>query len=307
MDREPGADGWGAGTTGTTGTSGTIGTIATTATAGTAATPTTTTTTFQYSVVVPEVATVPEVPEVPEALIPLFPIDQPMPQLRSSNQETFRDCAEAAWQHLQRLPRFDAPSIREVRRRWSKLLSDRSPQFVLGFVDHLLALESAPACVVAFEVLAGHPHAFAKLKTRRITAMASKLSGWGLIDLFGVTVAGKAWREGILEDDAIRSWTKSPNHWMRRLALVATVPLNSKSRGGAGDAIRTLDICGRLLSDRNFMVVKALSWALRALAKRDPSSVEEFLAEEGQRMPALVRREVMNKLKYGTKAIPRRR
>jgi 3-methyladenine DNA glycosylase AlkD len=136
--------------------------------------------------------------------------------------------------------------------------------------------------------------------------MARQLSDWGSIDLFGVTVAGKAWREGILEDDTIRSWTKSPNRWMRRLALVATVPLNSKSRGGEGDAVRTLDICGRLLSDRDDMVVKALSWALRELAKRDPAPVRVFLATESHRLAALVRREVLNKLTYGTKAIPRR-
>ena len=229
-----------------------------------------------------------------------------MPKSPRSNQDTFRDCGEAAWHQLQRLPRFDTSSIREVRRRWSKSLSDRSPQFILGFVDHLLALESAGARVVAFEVLAGHPRAFAKLSSSRITAIASQLSDWGSIDLFGVTIAGKAWREGILEDDTIRLWTRSPNRWMRRLALVATVPLNSKARGGEGDAIRTLDICGRLLSDRDDMVVKALSWALRELAKRDSESVEEFLAEESYRMPARVRREVMNKLTFGTKAIPRR-
>ncbi len=237
-------------------------------------------------------------------------IDQRMPQSHFSNQDSFGDCAESSWRQLQRLPRYNTPSIREVRRHWSKFSSNQSPHFVLGFVDHLLGLDPgaahfAAARIVAFEVLAGHPAAFAKLNTRRITTMASRLSDWGSIDLFGVTVAGKAWREGILDDDSIRVWTQSSNRWMRRLVLVATVPLNSKARGGSGDVIRTLDICGRLISDRDDMVIKALSWALRELAKRDPASVEAFLTAESHHLPARVRREVMNKLTFGTKAGPR--
>jgi 3-methyladenine DNA glycosylase AlkD len=54
------------------------------------------------------------------------------------------------------------------------------------------------------------------------------------------------------------------------------------------------------------MVVKALSWALRELAKRAPADVERFLAEQGDRLPALARREVGSKLRTGLKA-PRRR
>lgn len=49
------------------------------------------------------------------------------------------------------------------------------------------------------------------------------------------------------------------------------------------------------------MVVKALSWALRALVERDPKAVQQFLEENGGRVAALVRREVRHKLLTGRK------
>ena len=56
-----------------------------------------------------------------------------------------------------------------------------------------------------------------------------------------------------------------------------------------------------LLSDRDDMVVKALSWALRELAKRDAGAVRKFLAENDGALAARVLREVRNKLTTGLK------
>jgi 3-methyladenine DNA glycosylase AlkD len=79
------------------------------------------------------------------------------------------------------------------------------------------------------------------------------------------------------------------------------VALNVRSRGGRGDVRRTLDICEILADDRDEMVAKALSWALRELVVHDPVAVERFLKKHDQVLPALVRREVKNKLMTGLK------
>jgi 3-methyladenine DNA glycosylase AlkD len=78
-----------------------------------------------------------------------------------------------------------------------------------------------------------------------------------------------------------------------------------KSRGGRGDVPRTLNICRLLVQDREPMVVKGLSWALRALISVDRDAVEGFLRDHGDSLPPLVRREVTNKLETGKKN-PRR-
>jgi 3-methyladenine DNA glycosylase AlkD len=128
------------------------------------------------------------------------------------------------------------------------------------------------------------------------------MSSWGEVDSFACYVAGRAWRDGQISDRTIESWTKSANRWWRRAALVSTVPLNVKAQGGSGDARRTLMVCGLLVEDRDPTVVKAMSWALRALAVRDPDAVRAFLKEYEGGLAPLVKREVRNKLETGRKA-----
>jgi 3-methyladenine DNA glycosylase AlkD len=83
--------------------------------------------------------------------------------------------------------------------------------------------------------------------------------------------------------------------------------MNSRARGGAGDTARTLRICTALIDDRDDMVVKALSWALRELGKRDAGAVRHFLSQNQDRVASRVRREVTNKLTTGKKAAGRAR
>jgi 3-methyladenine DNA glycosylase AlkD len=207
---------------------------------------------------------------------------------------------------LRTLSSAAAASVRSVRRRFSKRLADTAPSTVLRLVRSLLKGAGWPERVVAWEVLAGHAGAFRLLNERLAEEMARDLSDWPSVDLYGVTVLGHAWREGLVSDACLVAWTRSPDRWRRRLALVATVPLNARARGGTGDAQKTLRICRRLVGDRDDMVVKALSWSLRELAKRDPAAVESFLLKEDGRLAARVKREVTNKLRTGLKS-PRTR
>ena len=108
-----------------------------------------------------------------------------------------------------------------------------------------------------------------------------------------------------MPDGHVMKWIRSPDRWRRRLALVSTVPLNSTARGGTGDTSRTLFVCGGLVDDRDDMVVKALSWALRELAKRDPQSVARFIRDHHDRLAARVVREVKTKLETGRKVRPK--
>ena len=52
------------------------------------------------------------------------------------------------------------------------------------------------------------------------------------------------------------------------------------------------------------MVVKATSWPLRVLSKRDAGAVQNFFSEMGDRLAPRVRREVKSKLLTGLKNPP---
>jgi 3-methyladenine DNA glycosylase AlkD len=96
-------------------------------------------------------------------------------------------------------------------------------------------------------------------------------------------------------------WAASPDRWWRQAALVSTVPLNLRSRGGTVNTERTLDICRQLAADGDDMVLKALSWALWELVVWDPQAVRRFLDEHDGVLAARVRREVRSKLETGRK------
>jgi 3-methyladenine DNA glycosylase AlkD len=127
------------------------------------------------------------------------------------------------------------------------------------------------------------------------------IDSWGAVDPFAVYLAGPAWRERQVPDSLVHRWALSESRWWRRAALVSTVALNTKARGGSGDVARTIEVCRMLAGDHDDMVVKALSWALR----HDPDAVRQFLDEYNGLLAARVKREVRSKLKTGLKNPPR--
>jgi 3-methyladenine DNA glycosylase AlkD len=129
------------------------------------------------------------------------------------------------------------------------------------------------------ELIASRPDAFATLDLAQLEQLGSGISSWDQVDSFACILSGPAWREGHIDDHAIEQWAKSRDCWWRRAALVSTVPLNGRARGGRGDAGRTLRICTLLIGDRDEMIVKALPWALRVLVARDPDAVRRFIGK----------------------------
>jgi 3-methyladenine DNA glycosylase AlkD len=195
------------------------------------------------------------------------------------------------------------PSVRRAARAWVRACQACAPREIA-----LAALELARRGKLwwSCEILDASPAARSTLRAREVESLARDLDSWGAVDAFACFVAGPAWRAGILSDASIARWSRSSDRWLRRAALVSTVPLNARSRGGDGDARRTLAVCARLVADRDDMVVKALSWALRALSKPDPRSVRKFLAEHRHELARRVVREVETKLATGVKQ-PRKR
>ena len=159
---------------------------------------------------------------------------------------------------------------------------------------------------MAYELVSHHRAALGSLRAEELRRLGRAIDSWGAVDCFGCYLAGPAWRERQVPDALIQRWAASKDRWWRRAALVSTVPLNNKARGGRGDTARTLQICRLLVADRDDMVVKALSWALREAAKRDPKAVQRFVAEHKSILAARVLREVDNKIRTGLKN-PKRR
>ena len=159
--------------------------------------------------------------------------------------------------------------------------------------------------MTAYGLIGWHSKALNVINEGQLEQLAGDLSSWGHVDMFACLLAGRAWRDGAIQTATIHRWARSKSRWWRRAALAATVPLNVKSQGGVGDSKRTLAVCDLLSRDRDDMVVKALSWALRELATRDSAPVRQFIRDHEDHLAARVMREVQNKLTTGLKN-PRR-
>jgi 3-methyladenine DNA glycosylase AlkD len=189
--------------------------------------------------------------------------------------------------------------MRAIRRKFSRHIKDETPEYALDMARAILT--SSRHRWIAYELIADHPGAFRSLDQDTIEELGEGIDSWSSVDAFARTLSGPAWREGLLSSDAIRDWTRSQDRWWRRAALVSTVALNVRSRGEHGDVERTLDICRELVNDQDDMVVKALSWALRALVVHDRDAVQAFLRQFDRVIAARVKREVTNKLETGLK------
>jgi 3-methyladenine DNA glycosylase AlkD len=188
-----------------------------------------------------------------------------------------------------------------LRRQFSKELAEAGRGAVIDVATQLVQSGTWGARLIAYELVKYHPGAREGITAPEVERLGKGISDWGSVDCFGCYISGPAWREGCISDARIHKWARSKDLWWRRAALVSTVPLNVRAQGGSGDAERTLAVCELLVEDREEMVVKAMSWALRALAVRDREAVERFVERHEARLAAMVKREVRNKLRTGVK------
>jgi 3-methyladenine DNA glycosylase AlkD len=188
--------------------------------------------------------------------------------------------------------------------KYINLVHQAPPEYVLAFARQLLFTHHHRW--QAYEIIAARQDAFLTLSARTLEELGQGINSWWTADSFARTLSGPAWRDGLIPDELIVKWTGSPDFWWRRAALVSTVAFNVRSHGGKGDVPRTLAICRLLVADREDMVVKALSWALRELVYFDPKAVEKFMQKHDNALAGRVKREVGSKLRSGLKN-PRRK
>ena len=207
------------------------------------------------------------------------------------------------------LPSPTVPAIRPIRRELSRRVARSSADEVLalveGIVERSLLEGEREVRWMGYEIAHYHRPTLVSLDLATLERLGAGLNSWDSVDVFSLYLSGPAWRQGQIGDADVHGWARSENRWWRRVALVSTVALNLKARGGSGDVARTLPVCRMLAADGDDMVVKALSWALRTAVPHDRAAVESFMAEYDHCLASRVKREVGTKLSTGRKNPPR--
>ena len=193
------------------------------------------------------------------------------------------------------------PDFRILIKDWWIEIRNWPPEKLLQFAKELVATRIFECNQLAFELLSKNRNALVLLKLKDLEELGKNMDNWATTDCFSVMISGWAWRENQISDADVLNWLETGNLWWRRAAIVSTVALNLRSWGGKGDAARTLMICEKVIHNREKLIVKALSWALRELSKSDKPAVERFMNKYETKIAPLARREIYTKLQTGRK------
>lgn len=125
-----------------------------------------------------------------------------------------------------------------------------------------------------------------------------QFDGWAIADH-----ACKVGERRLLADpqriDTVEGWTADPQMWVRRAALVVTLPwarMNNLKPGDQAVRSRVLAWAAGYADDRDWFIQKAVAWWLRDLSKHDAGATRRFLSEHGHRMAAFARKEAARHL-----------
>ena len=99
--------------------------------------------------------------------------------------------------------------------------------------------------------------------------------------------------------DTLEAWTGHENFWVRRAALVITLPLARLNFPKAAEVAareRVLGWAESYADDREWFIQKAVGWWLRDLSRHDAERVRAWVAEHGDRLKPFARNEALRLL-----------
>ena len=106
----------------------------------------------------------------------------------------------------------------------------------------------------------------------------------------------------------VESWTTHENMWVRRAALVATLPWtksNHPKKNELEQRDQILNWAVGYTTDHEWFIQKSIGWWLRSLSKHDPERVLAFLREHGGKMKSFSRKDATRNLSTTlTKKLP---
>ena len=145
--------------------------------------------------------------------------------------------ADELFDRVRELEAPSVPTIRPIRREFTRRLSRDSADSVLAEIARVvrpsLAAGEPDLRWVGYEIAHYHRPTLHSLSLAELEWLGEGLNSWDSVDVFSLYLAGPAWRQGQIEDEDVHRWARSEDRWWRRVALVSTVALNLKARGGS--------------------------------------------------------------------------
>lgn len=174
------------------------------------------------------------------------------------------------------------------------LRTKQSAPELLALAQQLWQCEEREYQYVALDLLARHWKSLQLRDLEALLALAQQKSWWDTVDgLAGIV--GDVVRAARQQDDTAQECMdaalRHPNLWVRRIAMLHQLGWRAQT-----DTTRLFSYALQLAAEEDFFIRKAIGWALRDYAHFAPEAVSDFLAQDGQVLSSLTRREAAKHL-----------
>lgn len=190
--------------------------------------------------------------------------------------------------------------LRALAKGWREEHKDVPQADWLSLVDALWAGDSMDERHLALELLGAYPRRIPSLAWDNFDRWRRGLVDWSTTDHLGYLLGPWLLADLPRHTPHLEILISDPDLWSRRLALVGALIASREDRDVVPDLLFSL--IDRVQAERHPLMVKAVSWALRELGKHEPQRVAAYVDQRRSTLPALVIREVNNKLRTGLKS-----
>ncbi|MCX9156283.1 DNA alkylation repair protein [Niveibacterium sp. 24ML] len=158
----------------------------------------------------------------------------------------------------------------------------------------LWALPEREFQYVAADLLARHSRQITLAELPALLDLVRARAWWDSVDPLAGVIGDVLQRARVRDPGAQASMDRAVqdgDFWVRRVAM-----LHQLGWREATDLARLFAYAERLAPEREFFIRKAIGWALRDAARHHPAAVQSFVAQMGDRLAALSRREALKHL-----------
>lgn len=125
----------------------------------------------------------------------------------------------------------------------------------------------------------------------RVERLIRTKSWWDTVDALAPAVVGEMVAADPVLVAEMDRWIVDDDVWIARSAI-----LHQLKWGDRTDVDRLFGYVDRRCADTDFFIRKACGWALREYSRTDPDAVREFVADRGERLSGLTRREALKRI-----------
>ncbi len=186
------------------------------------------------------------------------------------------------------------PFIGKIAGEFRKSDKERDPAYILELTGRLWCSEYHEEKTLAIKILEYYSEHLNINTMPMLEEMLEQSTGWDHVDGISIHLVGSILEKNKKAYKYLKKWSRSDNFWMRRASLISPILL---FRYGRGDQKLFFGFAGKMISEKEFFIRKAIGWTLREISKANPDKVFDFLMKTKDMASGLT-------LKEGSKRLP---